>query len=84
MRRLFIAAVLLAPFAASAASPCKYEAPRNLQLDLAGVRAVQIELHSQDLHLTGSASARDLKLTGRLCFGSGDAGSAADHPASRG
>jgi hypothetical protein len=67
MRRLFIAAVLLAPFAASAASPCKYEAPRNLQLDLAGVRAVQIEVHSQDLHLTGNAEAKGLTLTGRAC-----------------
>jgi hypothetical protein len=67
MRRLFTAALLLAPFAAFAATPCKYEAPRNLQLDLAGVRAVQIEVHSQDMHLTGSASARGLALTGRAC-----------------
>jgi hypothetical protein len=67
MRRLFIATLLLAPFAASAASSCKYEAPRNLQLDLAGVRAVQIELHSHDLHLTGSVGAKGLTLTGRAC-----------------
>jgi hypothetical protein len=67
MRRLFTAALLFAPLAAFAATPCKYEAPRNLQLDLAGVRAVQIEVHSQDLHLTGSASARGLTLTGRAC-----------------
>ncbi|AGG88039.1 DUF4097 family beta strand repeat-containing protein [Rhodanobacter denitrificans] len=67
MRRLFTAALLLAPFAAFAANPCKYEAPRNLQLDLAGVRSVQIDVHSQDLHLTGSASARGLTLTGRAC-----------------
>lgn len=39
MRRLFTAALLLAPIAAFAASPCKYEAPRNLQLDLAGCAA---------------------------------------------
>lgn len=67
MRRLFTAALLLAPLAAFAATPCKYEAPRNLQLDLAGVRAVQIEVHSQDLHLTGSTSASGLTLTGRAC-----------------
>ncbi|MFC5579577.1 DUF4097 family beta strand repeat-containing protein [Rhodanobacter terrae] len=67
MRRLFTAALLLAPIAAFAATPCKYEAPRNLQLDLAGVRAVQIEVHNQDLHLTGSDSARGLTLTGRAC-----------------
>ena len=67
MRRLVTAALLLAPFAAFAATPCKYEAPRNLQLDLAGVRAVQIEVHSQDLHLTGSDSAKSLTATGRAC-----------------
>jgi hypothetical protein len=66
MRRLFTAALLLAPLAAFAA-PCKFEAPRNLQLDLAGVRAVQIELHSQNLHLTGSESAKGLTLNGRAC-----------------
>ena len=46
------------PLAAFAATPCKYEAPRNLQLDLAGVRGVQIDVHSQDLHLIGSDGAR--------------------------
>ncbi|MBQ4854507.1 DUF4097 family beta strand repeat protein [Rhodanobacter sp. B2A1Ga4] len=67
MRRLFTAALLLAPIAAFAASPCKYEAPRNLQLDLAGVRGVQIDVHSYDLHLTGSDHAKELTLHGRAC-----------------
>ncbi|KRE85376.1 hypothetical protein ASG75_07205 [Rhodanobacter sp. Soil772] len=67
MRRLLTAALLLAPIAAFAASPCKYEAPRNLQLDLAGVRSVQIDVNSQDLHLTGSDSTKGLTLTGRAC-----------------
>jgi Putative adhesin len=66
MRRLLTAALLLAPLTAFAA-PCKFEAPRNLQLDLAGVRAVQIELHSQNLHLTGSEGAKGLTLNGRAC-----------------
>ncbi|MEP6899901.1 MAG: DUF4097 family beta strand repeat-containing protein [Rhodanobacter sp.] len=66
MRRLFIAAVLLAPLGAFAADHCKYEAPRNLQLDLSGVRAVQIDLHSHDLHLSGG-SAGAATLTGRAC-----------------
>src|SRR6185437_14638886 len=52
MRRLALAALLFAPFAVFA-SPCKFEAPRNLQLDLAGVKSVQIDVHSQDLHLVG-------------------------------
>ena len=67
MRRLFAAALMLAPFAAFAATSCKYEAPRNLRLDLAGVRAVQIGVHNQSLHLTGSESAGGLTLTGRAC-----------------
>lgn len=67
MRRLFTAVLLLAPFAAFATTSCKYEAPRNLQLDLAGVRAVQIGVHDQNLHLTGSDSAKGLSLTGRAC-----------------
>jgi hypothetical protein len=67
MRRLLTAALLLAPIAAFAASPCKYEAPRNLQLDLAGVRSVQIDVNSHDLHLTGSDAARGFTLNGRAC-----------------
>ncbi|OOG36278.1 DUF4097 family beta strand repeat-containing protein [Rhodanobacter sp. C05] len=67
MRRLLAAALLLAPLAAFATTACKYEAPRNLQLDLAGVRAVQIEVHSQNLHLTGSDNGKGLTLTGRAC-----------------
>jgi hypothetical protein len=67
MHRLLAAALLLAPFAAFAANPCKYEAARNLQLDLAGVRGVQIDVHSHDLHLTGSDGAKGLSLRGRAC-----------------
>lgn len=66
MRRLATALLLLLPLAAFAA-PCQFEAPRNLQLDLAGVRAVQIELHSQNLHLNGSEAAKGLNLSGRAC-----------------
>ena len=67
MRRFLVSVLLCAPIAAFAASPCKYEAPRNLQLDLAGVRGIQIDVHSQDLHLTGSPSAKGLDLKGRAC-----------------
>lgn len=67
MRRFLTAALLLAPLAAFADTPCKYEAPRNLQLDLAGVRAVQIDVNSYDLQLTGSATTKGLTVTGRAC-----------------
>ena len=66
MRRLLLATLLLAPLAACA-DDCKYEAPRNLTLDLAGIRTVQVELRSYDLHLTGSDSAKGGALTGRAC-----------------
>lgn len=66
MHRLALAALLLAPLTAFAA-PCKFEAPRNLQLDLAGVKSVQISVHSQDLHVIGDDSTKGLSLTGRAC-----------------
>ena len=66
MRRLLLAALLIAPLAAHA-NDCKYEAPRNLSLDLTGIHSVQIDLHSHDLHLSGSDSAKSGELTGRAC-----------------
>ncbi len=70
MRHLPITAVLLAaaalaPWVASAAE-CKYEAPRNMQLDLASVQSVRVEVRSHDLHLRGSAG-NGLTLAGRAC-----------------
>jgi hypothetical protein len=69
MRRLFIAAFLLAPFGAFASDHdhCRYEAPRHLSLDLSGVRAVQIDVHSYDVHLIGAAGVTRGELTGRAC-----------------
>jgi hypothetical protein len=67
MRRIFMTTLLLVPLAAAASTECKYEAPRHLQVDLAGVHAVQIEVNGQDLHLSGSAGANGLSLTGRAC-----------------
>ena len=66
MHRLVLAVLLLAPLTAFAA-PCKFEAPRNLQLDLAGVQSVQISVHSHDLHVIGNGSSNGLSLTGRAC-----------------
>ncbi|WP_109124565.1 DUF2807 domain-containing protein [Dyella sp. C11] len=66
MRRLMLAALLLAPLASHAADECKYQAPRNLTLDLAGVREVQVELHSHDLHLSGTTGTGGT-VTGKAC-----------------
>lgn len=70
MRHLIAASLLLAPLAAAAADDCKFQADRNLQLDLAGVHAVQIDLRSFDLHLGGDSAARMGELTGRACASS--------------
>jgi hypothetical protein len=66
MRRLILAVLLLAPLA-SYADQCQYSAPRNLTLDLAGVREVQVELRSHDLHLSGADGGKGGTVTGRAC-----------------
>ncbi|WP_243041785.1 DUF4097 family beta strand repeat-containing protein [Dyella sedimenti] len=66
MRRLLLSALLFAPLA-SHAMECKYEAPRNLTLDLSGIREVEVDLHSHDLHLAGSDATKGGSVTGRAC-----------------
>ncbi|RDJ00207.1 hypothetical protein DVT68_05200 [Dyella solisilvae] len=66
MRRLVLATLLFVPLGAYA-SDCKFEAPRNLTLDLAGVRVVQVDMHSHELHLSGSPGAKVGTLTGHAC-----------------
>jgi Putative adhesin len=75
MRRLSIsllavpvlAALFLAPPTASAAEQCQYQAPRKLHLDLAGVRQLQVQVNSHDLHVAGNPGATALDLNGRAC-----------------
>lgn len=67
MRRILVLSLLLTPLAAWASDSCRYEAPRNLQVDLAGVRGVQIDVGAQDLHLSGNSTAKQLDLKGRAC-----------------
>jgi hypothetical protein len=66
---LFLLALLSLPLAVSA-TDCRYSAPRNLHADLAGVRGVQIDLHSHDLHLAGHEGAGALELNGQACASS--------------
>jgi len=66
MRRLALAVLSCLPLSALAAQ-CRYEAPRHLQLDLTGVRGVQIEVNSHDLHVAGVPGAKQLLLDGRAC-----------------
>ena len=66
MRILVLSLLLLSSAVVHAADRCAHEAPRNQTIDLAGVRAVRISVHAQDLKLTG-ASASALVITGRAC-----------------
>jgi hypothetical protein len=70
MRRTLVLLPLLLVSLTAVADDCRYSAPRNLHDDLAGVRGVQIELHSHDMHLVGSGSSSSLELTGRACASS--------------
>jgi hypothetical protein len=67
MRRTALALLLLAPLVVHAADNCKYQAPRKLQADLAGVRGVQIDVNSYDLHVKGAPGAKQLVVNGRAC-----------------
>jgi hypothetical protein len=70
MRRTLALLPLLLISLTAMADDCRYSAPRNLHDDLAGVRGVQIELHSHDMHLVGSGNSRSLEITGRACASS--------------
>lgn len=62
--------VLLAlPGLASAADNCKFQAARNLSLNLAGVRSVVIETGPYDFHVKAGSGAR---ANGRACASSQD------------
>jgi hypothetical protein len=60
MRKLsLLTLLLLAPAAAFAATPeCKHSQPRNLTLDLAGVKAVVFDIASNDLTVDAIAGAK--------------------------
>lgn len=67
MRKSLFPLLFLLPAAAFAASPeCRHTQPRDLQLDLAGVKAVVFEVESHDLEIQSSANAK-AELKGRAC-----------------
>jgi hypothetical protein len=70
MRRTLVLLALMSIPLAAMADDCRYSAPRNLHDDLSGVRGVQIEVHSHDLHLAGTGSTSTLDVTGRACASS--------------
>ncbi|UOF12693.1 DUF4097 domain-containing protein [Lysobacter capsici] len=68
---LVLATASLLPLAAQAGERCEHSQPRNLQLDLAGVKAVVFEIGSDDLIVTGAPGAR-AAVTGRACASDAD------------
>lgn len=71
MWKSILAAALLAPSFAHAADQCKFQAPRNEALNLAGVHTLVIELGQHNLHLNGG-TANTAQVRGRACASSQD------------
>jgi len=68
MRQLIFAALLLVPAVAMADKDyCKFSAPRNLELDLSGVRMVRFAVNAYDLHVAGDAPAGKGTVRGTAC-----------------
>jgi DUF4097 and DUF4098 domain-containing protein YvlB len=67
MQKLILGALLLLPLSAHAEDRhCQHEQPRNLQLDLSGVKTVVFEIGGNDLEVRATASAGN-KVEGRAC-----------------
>lgn len=62
-------ALALLPLAAQAERRCEHSQPRELELDLAGVKAVVFETGSDDLHIVGAPGAR-AEVRGKACASS--------------
>lgn len=66
MRKSLLPLLFLLPTAAFASPECKHSQQRELQLDLAGVKAVVFDVESHDLTIQASTNARGI-LKGQAC-----------------
>ena len=66
MRTTLLGLLLLAPMAAAASGNCNHSAPRELALDLAGVKTVRVETQEHDVRLRAAPGASHA-LQGRAC-----------------
>ncbi len=67
MRKSLLPLLFMLPAAAFAASPeCRHSQPRDLQLDLAGIKTVVFDIEANDLTIQASANAR-AELKGQAC-----------------
>ncbi len=71
IRKLVVASLLLLPLTALADEPqCRFNAPRDLKLDVAGAKAVVFEVNQHDLVLQAGPGAA--QLSGRACASNAD------------
>ncbi|TCV94017.1 putative adhesin [Luteibacter rhizovicinus] len=66
MRRYLLTALLFSPALAFAHQQCAFPADRNLDIDLAGAKAIQVVVNSHDLHLEGTSTGKVL-VRGKAC-----------------
>lgn len=72
MRTFLLLSLILSPLAVLAQEPqCSHSEPRDLNLDLAGVKTVVVEVGPHDLDLVSSAGAKG-RIQGRACASSAD------------
>lgn len=69
MRRMIVLSLLLLPALALADEHCAFEAPQKLDLDLDGVKTLEIDMGSNDLHLD-AAPVDGVEVRGRACASS--------------
>ncbi len=65
--RLLILSSLLLTAGAACASECAFEEPRNLDINAAGLRAVEAKLTSSDLRVEGVPGLTRIEVRGRAC-----------------
>jgi hypothetical protein len=63
-------ALLALPSLALASDQCRFQAPQKLDLDLAGVKTLQIDLGANELHLDAAAGVGNVEVRGRACASS--------------
>jgi hypothetical protein len=63
-------ALLALPSLALASDQCSFQAPQKLDLDLAGVKTLQIDLGANELHLDAASGVGNVEVRGRACASS--------------
>jgi DUF4097 and DUF4098 domain-containing protein YvlB len=67
MRLILASLLLLSSPMALAHSECRFTAERSLDIDLAGLQALRIEVGSSDVNLQGDSAATRIEVRGKAC-----------------